>query len=489
MGWRWRGLLFVVVFAVYAVSPVMQNTDSFLSLPTAHSIVHRGDLYLDNFTSRPVVNHYGHSVLPNGHSVNGYPWTPALFLVPAVVGLDLAHAVGLGPDAKQIIDEPRSAGLDETDLVQALTASLVVALAAVFVALIAYERLTGSDRRRRWLALAIATGFAFGTAAWSTASRALWQHGPSMLALAVGLLMAQRLVLDAPEGSVATRRAVLMGVALAASYTFRPTNAIPVLLLSAWMFWQQRRRFGAYVLGAALVALPWLLVNQLTFGELFPSYTPGGKLGWHQDFFEALATNLVSPARGLLVYTPIALLAIPGVFLTRLRLRPLDRVLALCVVLHLLAVSASRETWWGGHSYGARFTSDMLVFLAALATPTVGWVAERWEHSPRTRSATIAASACAVLLAVSLFTNSQGALSRATNCWNATPNIDRHPSRIWSWSHPQFLAGLERLQQTGSIRDAILTCPTLQEDASAPSTNAHSGPVGEAPRVEQPQVG
>src|SRR5207247_9569316 len=34
--------------------------------------------------------------------------------------------------------------------------------------------------------------FAFGTSAWSTASRSLWQHGPSMLILAAALLVLSR---------------------------------------------------------------------------------------------------------------------------------------------------------------------------------------------------------------------------------------------------------------------------------------------------------
>jgi hypothetical protein len=46
-------------------------------------------------------------------------------------------------------------------------------------------------QRRRW-AFAVAMVFAFGTAAWSTASRGLWQHGPSMLCLAVAAYLAMR---------------------------------------------------------------------------------------------------------------------------------------------------------------------------------------------------------------------------------------------------------------------------------------------------------
>ncbi|MGZ8753465.1 MAG: hypothetical protein ACXW1S_10840 [Acidimicrobiia bacterium] len=79
-------------------------------------------------------------------------------------------------------------------------------------------------------------------------------------------------------------------------------------------------------------------------------------------------------------------------------------------------------------------------------------------------------SLCVGLLVVGTFMNSHGALSRASLCWNAkpNPNIDEHPSRIWSWSDAQFLAGFKRLRHTGSLRDAVLTCPKPQGGSGSP---------------------
>src|SRR5207248_2106541 len=68
--------------------------------------------------------------------------------------------------------------------VEIFAASGMVAITAVLLYLIARRsRLSAPS------ALAIALIFAFGTSAWSTASRALWQHAPSMLMLTAALYL------------------------------------------------------------------------------------------------------------------------------------------------------------------------------------------------------------------------------------------------------------------------------------------------------------
>jgi hypothetical protein len=41
--------------------------------------------------------------------------------------------------------------------------------------------------------------------------------------------------------------------------------------------------------------------------------------------------------------------------------------------------------------------------------------------------------------------NAPGALSRTANDWNATPNINTHPERLWDWRHAQFLSWMHRI--------------------------------------------
>ena len=113
--------VFLGTFLVYALSPVRQNYDSYLQLPTAHSVVHDVDLYLDEFDAAAVTGHYAYVATQGGHSANFYPWVPALLLVPSVIALDAAAAVGVGDGSFPVANGGRM------DLIGALTASLVVA--------------------------------------------------------------------------------------------------------------------------------------------------------------------------------------------------------------------------------------------------------------------------------------------------------------------------------------------------------------------------
>jgi len=116
----------------------------------------------------------------------------------------------------------------------------------------------------------------------------------------------------------------------------------------------------------------------------------------------------------------------------------------LIVVVHIVIVSGFAH-WWGGHSFGPRFTTGTIPWLVLLTILGLGAMAKAQSHQPdRARlSRSITLSIGVALLAASVFTNARGALSADTLEWNSKPlNIDQHPERLWSWRYPQFLAGL-----------------------------------------------
>jgi hypothetical protein len=343
-------------------------------------------------------------------------------------------------------------------------ASAVAALLIAAVAAIAHDRLAAGFRRRRLTVVLVAAGFAFGTGVWSVASRALWQHGPAMLALAVAIGCLQRLT-TRPAGPPRGWLAAGAGAALAVSYAARPTNATAGVVLSVYVAWRHRDLLLRYGAGALAVALPWLAVNLAAFGALLPPYYGGQRVGWHEHLGEALAANLVSPNRGLLVFTPIVFLAPLGLLPSmRSRLRaglvPLDRVLALAVVLQWLAASAYGEKWWAGNSYGPRFLTDALVPLAVLAVPAVATLVDTARSSDDPgrirRGHRVLAGVAGAALVWSVFTASQGAVMRATACWHSRSGLDEDPAQVWSLHPPQALAGIDRLVTTGSLRAAVL---------------------------------
>ena len=169
------------------------------------SIVNRHTLSLDAYQYVHVLTKsytVGHT---NGHLLSTYPWAVGLFAIPAVVVIDLLHLAG-GPSADSIAANQSQVGV----LVQLWTASIITGMACGALALLAYRRLSGpAQTRRRW-ALCCGLAFAFATSAWSTASRALWEHGPSLLFLAIALVALDRLF-PRGRGGHAPRRGFDLG--------------------------------------------------------------------------------------------------------------------------------------------------------------------------------------------------------------------------------------------------------------------------------------
>ncbi len=200
------------------------------------------------------------------------------------------------------------------------------------------------------------------------------------------------------------------------------------------------------------------------YESLLPPYYTGSRLSFHDDFFEAVAANLVSPARGLLVFTPILLFVAvrwtrSGSQFVRSELRSFDLALTSIVALYLVAVSSLTDNWWAGHSFGPRFMSDTLVVLVCLLVPLGPMVVDAWQRFGRERqfgADTALAAGVVLALAWGLVVNAQGATMRSTLCWNGDPNVDQNVERIWSVTDGQVVSGFVALIEEGP-REAFLT--------------------------------
>jgi hypothetical protein len=407
--------IFVVVLAVYIASPVRQEEDSFRVNEVAQQIVDHGTIGLAGTNTHGPI-----WIEKTDHGpYSRYPLGPSLIAVPFVAGADLA---GWPPDTAA-----RDSRLQviEASAVTATTAALVFLLAEVGLGALA-------ARRRRLSAVGVALVFAFGTAAWSTASRAMWQHGPSMLCLAIAAYFALR-------SRKEPRFAAWMGLPLGAAYFMRPTSSIPIAALSLWVLVCRRRQLVGYLVGLGAMLAAFVFVSENSFHMLLmPYYTD--RLAGFQVPGVSLAGDLVSPARGLLVFSPVVVLALVGVVIAR-RSSALDGLsLALIgiVVAHWLVVSSAGD-WWGGYSYGPRDMSDMLPFLVVLSLPAIALLARRAGSPKRTA----AVSGMAVLVGASVLFNAGGAISARALQWNSDAPLTL--GRLWSWHDPQFLRGLSWL--------------------------------------------
>lgn len=413
----WLLAVGLLVLLVHAKSPVVTSSDSRWFVPVALSLIHEGDVDLDEFAARIEADRDYAIRRVDGHAYNLFPIGTALVALPLVWLLEqvIRETTGVAFLAASIA-RPQEAA-------EQLIASVVVALAAMLIFLLAYQHLASL----RWALLPTAV-FAFASPAWSTASRALWQHGPSMLLLSAALLALDR-------AARRPRWALVAGPLLAFAWLIRPTNAIPLVALLVALAWTDRRRAVASGALGLLVLAPFFLHNLTLFGTWLPPYFRASRLTVGSTFLEALAGNLVSPSRGLLVFSPIFVLAALGIGLAWRRrvFGPVGVAAVVTIGAHWVAVSAFPH-WWGGFSVGPRLMSDLTPFFVYLLLPVVTHLATPGAAGRRALGLVLA-----LLLAVSLLINGRCALRPSVPAWNSQPvSVDEHPERVWDWRDPQF---------------------------------------------------
>ncbi len=423
--------IFVVVFAIHFAAGVSTYSDPRWTIHTARSILQERNIDLDEYRAKLEMDAFQGVEEIDGHYYQIFPVGAAVISVPFVAVLDpllpvLAKSI---PAVDRYIRSRTSWELESITVisvalgVERLIASIIVACAAMMMFALARLRLPVRD------ALFIAFLFAFATPAWSVASRAMWQHGPSMLCLTVamyGLLRSE----ERP------RWTGVAGAALACAYIIRPTNAIPIVVWTMYVAFRRPRHLALFIGCAAPFAVLFLAFNWSVYGSILAPYYLPQRVGATGTLSEALLANVVSPGRGLFVYSPIFVLTFVG-FLLRIRQQQFnvfDGTVVLIIVLHWFAVS-SFPHWWAGHSYGPRFMSDIVPLLLYGIFPVLALAPTL--PAPRRTALVIAVL---LLSLVSVFMHARGALVKSGWEWNALPvPLDQSHERIWDWSDPAFL--------------------------------------------------
>ncbi len=439
---------FALVALIYAVSPNSDGGDGYLAVPAAHSLYHDGDLDLSEFGDAPWFGAHYAQVEVHGRTVDYFPWASAVAAVPVVAAWEGLSRIGLTDDPAAMIRA------DAFTRLRIVSASVVSALAATLLGLLALRlvELAGVRRRvtsswmtidGRWTVTSWILVIGLGTSLWSTASRSMWQHGPSVALGAAAMLM---LVAALGSPRRAAWCAASAGALVALSYWARPTNLVLTLVLFGALLVRRPRLAVPAVAAVAATHAAVVVANLILLGTPLPPYFTASRVGWHPDLPEALAANVISPARGLVVFSPFLLGA--AALLLPSRRSVLGRDLgtyalgaAIGTVGYLVVVSAFGEKWWAGHSFGPRFMTETLVLLAPLAVFGI--------FGPRAGTAGPgrAVRALAVVAIVwSVVVHMTGAQVSGTRCWNTEPrDIDVAPERVWDVRDPQVGAGLAAL--------------------------------------------
>ncbi|MCS6801554.1 MAG: hypothetical protein RMM58_10610 [Chloroflexota bacterium] len=417
------GLTIVLaVFGVHAGSEIRSGADSRWTVHLAYSLLRDRDLYLDEYRETLARFDFYFIEETGGHLVHAYPVAISVLAAPFVAALD--PIIGpVVPLPSRLLAERGDAELVKFWTIEATIASFWVALAALFVFLTA-QAITSTAG-----AVVVALAFAFGTTAWSTASRGLWGHAPSLLFLS----MAIWLLLQAPRRPASAGWAGLpLGLATAA----RPQDWLSVVILGGVVALRSRRQLPGYLATLAIALVPVLGYQLWIYGQPFSPYSSPTQLLTAANMLEAIAGILISPSRGLFIYSPILLLALAGAVARARsgRWTLLDSAFAAVVALHTLMI-ASFVNWWGGHSFGPRLMTDVLPYLMVFLAYGVEAV-RRLPAAPRR----LAAATTALLLALSVAIHAIGANNYAVNFWNAEPvSVNDAPSRLWDVRDAQLL--------------------------------------------------
>ena len=428
--------VFVLTLSIFLISRIHQVADSEYSMLLSQSLLSHRSFALDEFAlprHEPVWHGYYFKNGPayqlevtRGHLYYHLPPGSSLLSVPFVAAFNLFGISAANPDGTY---DRRG----EVIIEAALAALLMAGLSVLFFYTARLFLPTG------W-SIVIAFAGALGTQVYSTASRAMWSDTWGILLLGVVIFLLLRT-------EIGKRRfnSVLLASLLSWMYFVRPTFSVHVFAVSVYILIFHRRQFlplaitgGAWLAG--FVAYSWF-----HFGQLLPNYYRASRLEF-DSFWVALAGNLISPARGVLIYVP-SLLFVTYLLVRYRRNLPYLRLvwLSLAIIAGHLAIVSSFNHWWGGHSFGPRLTTGLVPWFVLLGILGVGaMLRQREERASASPARWRIELACGVLLVLaSAFINTRGATSHATWLWNMRPaEIDQHPERLWDWNQPQFLAGM-----------------------------------------------
>ena len=362
---------------------------------------------------------------PRDHVCSIFPPGAAILALPAFAPFVLA---GRTPEDLPLL---LVVGKVVAAVWEALTAVLLIAAA---------RRIAGDEP---W-AVALGLLYLLGTSVRTISSQALWQHGAVHLLLALALLVLVRVLMGDAERS---RELFVAGLALGFAVVVRQTSAVFALAAVAALL-LARRPAQVLVVGALVGALPLFAYDLLAFGN--PLEQGYGAKPFGTPFSTGLHGLLLSPSRGLLLYSPFLVFALPTLGRSwRARtdaLAPLWRAFGVAT-LALLAGYALYTEWWGGRVFGARFLSDVfpvLVLALAPVRPRGGW---RWVFA--------AAAGWALLL------HNAAALVYDQR-WDTATNVNFDPSRLFSWSDPQWLDSLrEAVVRAGPPEGAAILVSAL----------------------------
>ena len=227
---------------------------------------------------------------------------------------------------------------------------------------------------------------------------------------------------------------------LFSAYLCRPTAVIFVGLVGLYvLLFKPFAGFIKLSVSCFLFFVALALFSLHEYQSILPPYLQ--YFSQMKTFWTGLYGILLSPSRGLLIYSPYLFFTFVGAawFFKKLCRSRLMWLAILWFFFHLVMI-AQHPFWWGGHCFGPRFLTD--VFPACILMTILAWSHASQVLSRKTRNVILTAFFC--FSVISIFINTaQGLYNPATTQWN----IYEYPDYLFDWKYPQFMATPELLQE------------------------------------------
>jgi hypothetical protein len=349
-----RVLLFVALLSSFSYFNHNDGWTQGVRLAELHAVVLKHTLRIDDY-----ISYTGDRALIDGHYYSEKAPAMALLALPAfAITAWIEQRAGVDPDGQpgqRIAEWVTTAG----------SIGLLAALGGVaFFSLI--------KARADALTAVLATFSLFLGSLTFPYATSLFAHAGTIALLSIALWG----VMGGAPGLVSARRDVIAGVAaglaVASEYpAILPGAAIGLYLASVDL--KRMLRYGIATLpAAALILLNNYAISgspfKFSYGSnpLFPEITAVNTYGFNMPDPAAMRAVLIGEYRGLFFWSPVMLMAIPGIYyLFRAERAVAIMTVAACLMI-LLQVGAF-YTWFGGNAIGPRYLSPALPFFGLAA--------------------------------------------------------------------------------------------------------------------------
>lgn len=377
---------------------------------------------------------------PNGHLTSAYPIGAAVISLPLYL-LFFIHLKLTTLFQSGFTDAAVSIAAPAFEHTRQIYEKLAGAALAALTAVIFY--LAVQLKFNRPVAIITTFIYAFATLNWVVSAQGLWTHTISNLALVS--IMLCFLKANRVEGRRKKILLVTAGFFCGLLAGIRPTCLLFMVAVFVYALVTYRKQALFFVIGcaSALFNIAW---NIHFFGFSLRSLVAGGYsslfktsssyLVTPEYFKEAFWGLLVSPSRGILIFSPILLFAIPGIYqLIKRRSQPDERLFGYLFIacLILFFQYCVYVPWWGAITYGSRFLVDALPVVCFLIGYFLDNQISRWQQ--RKRLLTPVFSLFLVFLLFSTFTEAVGAFSDP-HIWDTAPGFNQ--ARFWDWQDNQI---------------------------------------------------